>query len=80
MSTSLSRREFLSSKEADSLREELQKMVDDPQYNTIVRYSTLTNSSKSEFVQKHMEYMSKYPTMKHTQYVSNLRLMTKLKS
>lgn len=74
MSTSLSRREFLKSEEATSLREELQKMVDDPQYNTMVRYS----ENKSEFVQKHMEYMSKYPTMNHSQFVSNLRLMTKL--
>lgn len=77
MSTSLSRREFLKSEEATSLREELQKMVDDPQYNTMVRYSVLLEN-KSEFVQKHMEYMSKYPTMNHAQYVSNLRLMTKL--
>lgn len=75
---SQSRREFLESEIAALLRKELQAMVDDPRYNTRVRYS-LSSPSSTEFVTKHMKYMSNFPLLNHRQYVANLKLMTKLK-
>lgn len=54
-------------------------MVDDPQYNTVTRYSMLS-SDKSHFVAKHLEYMSNHLHMNHRQYISNLKLMTKIHS
>lgn len=77
MTTSHSKRDFLKSEKADLLRKELQAMVDDPRYNTLLRYSIATPDG-SNFIAKHMEYMSCHPTMNHEQYVSNLKLMTKL--
>ena len=78
MSSLVSRQQFLKSEEADSLRKELQDMVKDPGYNTYVRYSLIT-SDGSQFVNKHMAYMASHLQMNHRQYVSNIRLMTKLR-
>lgn len=70
--------EFLRSELAKTLRKELQEMVDNPSYNTHTRYSVLSPDG-SHFVERHMEYMSGYLQMDHMQYVSNLKLMTKVK-
>lgn len=77
MPTAHSKRDFLKSEQANLLRIELQAMVDDPRYNTILRYS-VASPDGSNFIAKHMEYMSCHPAMNHEQYVSNLKLMTKL--
>ncbi len=68
---------FLTSEEATSLRTQLQEMVENPDFNTAPRYST-ADSGTSEFVQRHMDYMSAYLSMDHIQYVRNLKLMTKI--
>lgn len=79
MSVLSGKRQFLISELADSLREDLQAMVDDPQYNTQLRYSyAAVGADGSGFVVKHIEYMSNHLQMDHKQYVSNLKLMTKL--
>ena len=79
MATLSGRRQFLTSEAAESLREDLQAMVDDPQYNTQLRYSyAATMPDGSGFVVKHIEYMSNHLQMDHKQYISNLKLMTKL--
>ena len=77
MSTSYSSRDFLLSESAAVLRRELQAMVDDPRYNTQLRYSIDTPDG-SHFVDKHMKYMSNHLQMNHGQYIANLRLMTKV--
>lgn len=74
----LSKQQFLSSEEATDLRSELQKMVKDPAYNTQVRYSLIT-SPGSQFVNKHMSYMSNHLQMNHKQYLRNIKLMTRLR-
>lgn len=53
-------------------------MEKDPAYNTYVRY-TLVASNGSQFVNKHMTYMANHLQMDHSQYVSNVKLMTKLR-
>lgn len=78
MSSLVSRQQFLKSEEAETLRKELQNMVKDPNYNTYVRYSLVTTNG-SQFVNKHMAYMANHLQMNHRQYVSNIKLMTKLR-
>lgn len=55
-------------------------MVEDPRYNTKLRYSVIEADESDEpyFITKHMDYMSAHLKMDHNQYVSNLKLMTKL--
>src|SRR6201993_1828478 len=60
------------------LREELLAMVKSPEYNTRPIYSTV-ESEGSQFVEKHMNYMSDFRNMDHWQYVSNLKLKTKIR-
>lgn len=52
-------------------------MVDDPSFNTRLRYSSQMQGG-SHFIAKHMGYMSDYPQMDHKQYISNLKLMTRI--
>jgi len=78
MATLSGKRQFLASEEASVLRQDLQAMVDDPAYNTQLRYSyTTTTADGTGFVVKHIEYMSNHLQMNHKQYVLNLKLMTK---
>lgn len=78
MTNSLSRRQFLDSEKGMLLRKELLSMVKSPRYNTRPIYSTYA-SDENQFVEKHMDYMSKFPSMDHMQYVLNLKLMTKVR-
>jgi len=78
MATLSGKRQFLESEEAGVLRQDLQAMVDDPNYNTKLRYSyTTATTDGSGFVIKHIEYMSNHLQMNHKQYILNLKLMTK---
>ena len=60
------------------LRTELMKMTESKQYNTKSMYST-SDVNGLTFVDKHMRYMSQYPALNCEQYLSNLKLMTKIK-
>lgn len=74
--TATSRSDFLRSEVAEVLRQELVGMTESPVYNT--RVITLAGSDPLYFVEKHMSYMSNHLRMDHTQYVKNLKLMTKV--
>ena len=74
----LTKQKFLSSHLGITLRDELIKMVKNPDYNTTPIYSTFV-SDEFQFVEKHMTYMSRFPAMDHHQYVLNLKLMTKIR-
>lgn len=76
MGTFVGRSDFLRSEAAKLLRQELQEMVDNPDYNTRSRYSVQSPGGTS-FITKHMEYMSNYLQMDHKQYILNLKLMTR---
>lgn len=54
-------------------------MTQSDEYNTQTTYST-SNENGLTFVDKHMKYMSLYPTLNRQQYVQNLKLMTKIRS
>jgi hypothetical protein len=59
------------------LRVQLIEMTHDEKYNTNTTYST-SDKDGLTFVEKHMRYMSLYPNLNFEQYMSNLRLKTKI--
>jgi hypothetical protein len=69
---------FFESDEGKTLRKELVMMTESKQYKTLSMYSTIDIDGQS-FVDKHMRYMSQFPAMNRDQYVSNLKLMTKIR-
>jgi len=71
-------KKFFDSDEAISLRKILVCMAESDEYNTRSMYSTLDKNGLT-FVDKHMNYMSQYPNLNHSQYVLNLKLMTKIR-
>jgi len=54
-------------------------MTESAQYNTRTMYS-ISNKDGLTFVDKHMKYMSMYQSLNCRQYVSNLKLMTKIRT
>jgi hypothetical protein len=59
------------------LRKHLVDMAESPLYNTRI-YSMTSDQSSELFIEKHMNYMSGFPKLDHLQYISNLKLMTKV--
>ncbi len=78
MTNAQSKQAFITSDEGIELRKQLEALVKSPDYNTRV-YSLVSDSDGSLFVDKHMSYMSSHKTMDHAQYVSNVKLMTKIR-
>lgn len=76
MAESLRVREYLASPEAAQMRRELSKMMADPQYNTKSSYSPASDGMVT-FVEKHMKYLSLHLQVSQSQYLSNLKLITK---
>ncbi|MDB5169995.1 MAG: hypothetical protein JWN82_391 [Candidatus Saccharibacteria bacterium] len=70
------RRNFMASEEATAIKQELERMITDPQYNTRTFYTPLQDENLS-FVEKHLAYLGNHPKLKPSEYLSNLRLMTK---
>ena len=68
---------FFKSDKAKELRELLIAMTKDPAYNTHIQ-GLVDYPDEERFIEKHMHYMGSYPRMDHLQYVSNLRLKTKI--
>lgn len=68
---------FIASERGKLLRIELLRMTKSRAYNTKSTYSTL-DATGLTFVEKHMRYMSQYPTLNYEQYISNVKLMTKI--
>lgn len=77
MTSVQSKQSFLRSDKAEVLRRMLVDMTKSPVYNTHIQ-GIIDRPDEVRFVEKHMNYMSGFPTMDHMQYVSNLKLMTKI--
>ncbi len=69
--------QFLASEDAQTVRLELERMMESAQYSTHTFY-TPADATQS-FVDKHLHYLSEHPKLKATEYLSNLRLMTKVR-
>lgn len=78
MSNPLSVQKFLASDAAVLAREQLMKMMDDPEFNTRSTYSP-SSEERMLFVDKHMKYLGQHPNLNPQHYLSNLRLMTRIK-
>lgn len=73
---------FLDSPEAAEAKAALRLMASDDAYNT--RSSYIANGTNYPdnlipFVDKHMNYLNTHPSIDHRQYLSNLRLMMRIR-
>lgn len=69
-------------KEEDVLAD-LKKLEKDPSYNTPSRYHIDEErypDNLISFAQTHLEHLKKFPKVDPDQYISNLRLMTKIRA
>ena len=82
MPTNKKKSNFYESPAGIKSREELLEMMADPKFKTKAYYSantTLHPNNKMTFVEKHMDYLSNHQSMDPDHYLSNLRLMTRVK-
>jgi hypothetical protein len=70
-------RRFFASEQCNTARQALQDLVDSGRYNTDSNYF---KTNDLEFVDRHLYYLSTHPGTNLTGYISNLKLMTGLKS
>jgi len=79
MTNAQSRLKFLASDELVAIRETLLEIAADPHYNTESVYTTAEQPESSVFVEKHVAYMSNNLNITPDQYLSNLRLRTRIR-
>lgn len=77
-----SQRKFLDSPEGQLLKQALSSMERDATYNTNSSY--IANGIKYpgnniSFADKHMQYLLEHPKLEPHHYLSNLKLMTRIK-
>lgn len=72
--------EFLKSEEGVAVYAELIKMVGDTGYNTASSFSPSAEDGNLLFVDKHMNYLCAHLGVNSSHYLSNLRLITKVRS
>lgn len=72
------KREFLASVEATEIRGQLIEMEKNPIYITEVSYSPKSELGVT-FSEKHLDYISVHPNLRPSDYMANLRLMTRLR-
>ena len=72
----LVQRRFFASEQCTVARRALQRLVDNPQYNTDSNYF---KTSGLPFVDRHLHYLSMHPIVNLEGYISNLKLMTSVK-
>jgi len=70
---------FFKSEAAMTAEAELKLMANDPRYNTQGTFSARYSSNLMPFVERHMKYLSEHPKLDTQHYLSNLKLMTKIK-
>jgi hypothetical protein len=71
---------FFDSEVASIAKSELKLMDKDPQYNTQGTFSARYTGHVMPFVERHMKYLSEHPKLDAQHYLSNLKLMTRIKS
>ena len=82
MTTTKKKTDFFESAEGIQTREILRQMDADPIYNTQSSYSANGITYPDNiipFVDKHMKYLYEHPSVNLDHYISNLRLMTRIK-
>lgn len=82
MSVASKRINFTDSEEGVEVRQILKQMVLDDRYNTDSSYSANSEQYPDNlipFVDKHMNYLCAHPGTDPQHYISNLRLITRLR-
>jgi hypothetical protein len=81
MATAKRKVNFFESEEGAAIKEVLTSIAADTAYNTKSSYSIAAQYSDHmiPFVDKHMNYLNGHPSIDPDQYVSNLRLITKIR-
>jgi hypothetical protein len=82
MSSFKKRINFFDSEEGDEVKRELRLMAADTGYTTESSYNAnevLYPGNDMSFVEKHMHYLNTHQNVNPQQYLSNLRLMTKVR-
>jgi len=82
MSMIKQRRGFVGSEEEIAIRRILQSMTKDSTYNTAPTYhpdSIRYANNLIPFVDKHINYLNAHPRLDAGMYLSNLKLMTRLR-
>ena len=77
MKLTLHQRNFFATDAARRAKTDLKLMMVRPEFNTRVSFGTETESLLT-FVDKHMLYLSKHPKVNPQQYISTLKLMTRI--
>jgi len=73
------KQQFITSSLAATIKDELEDMEQDAAYYTQTSYSAMQECDVT-FTEKHYTYMSTHPSVKPNEYMSNLRLMTKVRT
>lgn len=74
---------FVKSDVGIEARKLLELMMTDDSYNTPTTYSANTElypDNQMPFIDKHMNYLCSHPSVNPNVYLSNLRLMTKIRN
>lgn len=79
MTNAQSKLKFLASDEAETFRKDLLAMTEDPCFNTESVYTTVDSPESVIFVEKHIAYLSNNLNITPEQYLSNLRLRTRIR-
>jgi len=69
-------KKFYGSDQCQLARESLQRLADDDNYTTTAGY---LHGSDQPFVERHLDYLSTHPGVNVEGYLSNLRLMTRVR-
>lgn len=75
------RRDFFDTEEGKEIKQKLQKIAEDSNYNTPSSYSSNTilyPDNLIPFVDKHMHYLVNHPKLEPNQYLANVMLVTRL--
>lgn len=73
---------FFDTEAGERAKDMLIVMVNDTAYNTASTYSANLDTypdNRIPFVDKHMSYLKAHPAIQPEQYISNLRLMTRIR-
>lgn len=72
------RKQFLQTDAGASAKLELLRMLKSPAYDTHVSYDATVERNLT-FIDRHLNYLVKHPYINPLVYLSNLRVMTKIK-
>jgi hypothetical protein len=80
MALQKTRKDFFDTEEGRDIQLEFQQMTSDKRYNTAPSYNSNTlryPDNLIPFVDKHMQYLVNHPSLVASQYLANIKLITR---